>query len=152
MAERPADPLAVGALVLALVAFVCDCCCLYLGPPLSLIALVLGVFAAVKARKHEDANLGVAIAAIGAAAVNLLLFAGLAVFVLVVGGMTAFEDGEFLPIYPDGPPPQSQTDAPGGGPMLPPSVPLEPHVEEALRLPPDEDGGSSEAAGNIPSP
>ena len=43
------DPLAVSAIVVAVAAFVFDCCCMYLGPPLSLLAVGLGIGAVVRA-------------------------------------------------------------------------------------------------------
>lgn len=144
-----ADPLAVGALVVALLAFVFDCCCTYIGPPLSVLALVLGVVAAVKARKATSgSDLGIAIAAIAASVVNLLLAVALAV--VVFAGVAT--DGELFPVWPDGPPPAAEPLEPGtGGPLLPTNDPLptEPPESDSGQAPGDGDGGSPDAAPDV---
>jgi hypothetical protein len=112
-----AEPLAIAALSVALAAFVMDCCCTYLGPVLSVIAIILGVVVVAKARKGSRAALAIGGSAIAAGVVNLLLFVLLLVFyaaILTRGG------GDIFPVYPDGPPPHADSGPLGaGGPLLP---------------------------------
>ena len=75
-----AAPLALGALGTALAAFPMDCCCTYLGPILSLVAVVLGIVVVAKARKGPRADMAIGISAIVAGVLNLLLFVVVALF------------------------------------------------------------------------
>jgi len=113
-----ADPLAIAALAVAAAAFVMDCCCMYLGPVLSVIAVILGIVAIAKARKGSRADMAIGVSALVAGALNLLLFAVMLVF---YASLLMRDGSDIFPIYPDGPPPTSDASAPLGlgGPLLP---------------------------------
>lgn len=112
-----ANPLAMGALGVALAAFVMDCCCPYLGPVLSVIAVILAVVVIAKARSGPRADVAIGLSALVAGIVNLLAFAVIAVF---YANLLA-HDGEIFPVYPDGPPPMHDAATPVGttDPLMP---------------------------------
>ncbi len=113
-----ADPLAIAALAIAAAAFVMDCCCMYLGPVLSVIAVILGIVAIAKARKGSRADMAIGAGALAAGMLNLLLFA---VMIFVYAGVLMHDGSDIFPTYPDGPRPTSDAAAPlgSGGPLLP---------------------------------
>ncbi|NOY91470.1 MAG: hypothetical protein GXP55_09690 [Deltaproteobacteria bacterium] len=113
-----ADPLAIAALSVGAAAFVMDCCCMYLGPVLSVTAVILGAVAIAKARKGSRADMAIGVSALVAGVLNLLLFAVMLVF---YAGLLMHDGNDIFPVFPDGAPPTSDASAPLGtaGPMLP---------------------------------
>ena len=107
--SQQTDLLAIASLVAAGLGIVLDCCCGYVAPLLSVLAIVLGIVAIVQARSTGSGTANIVIASVGTAVglLNVLFWVAVIGFGVAMGGLGAF------PVDPDRYPPPS---GPGSDP------------------------------------